>query len=458
MRSKNYGESSMLKETISILLVEDEADQRQLIQEILESEGHRVKVTDNADDAIALIRETAFDVIFSDWKLKHSNGMQILEYVRQQSLPIGFVMATAHGTIENAVIAMQKGADDYLTKPFQRTQLLLGITKAYNATLLKKENRQLTQRLSQQERLEGIIGRSGCMQKVFQRLERVSSTDATVLITGESGTGKELAARALHRLSTRKEKKFIAINCGAIPESLAEAELFGSEKGAFTGASQKQIGKFEAADGGTIFLDEIGELTLPLQTKLLRFLQEGTVVRLGSTQEVHLDVRVLAATHRDLQEQVAEKAFREDLFYRLNVVPVRMPALRERKEDIPILLDHFLESFSNRHSVPKPKLSSKLLKSLLDYAWPGNVRELSNLVERYVVLGDEVELIQQLNGKAKDPVNFLIPEEGINWEAFEREILAQAIHRFQGNRTQAAKWLGLPYKAFLYRIEKYGLT
>ena len=448
----------MLKETISILLVEDEVSQQQIIKEILESEGHQIDVTDDAVSAIKLIKEKQYDVVFSDWKLKQTNGMQILEYVRQGDLPLGFVMATAHGTIENAVIAMKMGADDYLTKPFQRTQLLLGITKAYNAALLKKENRQLSQQLSQQERLEGIIGQSACMQKVFKRLERVSTTDATVLINGESGTGKELAARALHRLSTRKDKNFIAINCGAIPESLAEAELFGSEKGAFTGASQRQIGKLEAANGGTVFLDEIGELALPLQTKLLRFLQEGTVVRLGSAEEIKLDVRVLAATHRDLQDQVSEKAFREDLYYRLNVVPVMMPALRKRKEDIPILLEHFLEIYSKRHSVSKPSFSSPLLKLLLEYAWPGNVRELSNLVERYVVLGDEEELLQLLQNQVKDLANFHIPDEGINWEAFEREILAQAIHRHQGNRTQAAKWLGLSYKAFLYRIEKYGLA
>lgn len=448
----------MIEDKIKILLVEDEPGQRQLIQEILETEGHDVEVSDNASAAIALIQEQTFDVVFSDWKLAKSNGMTILEYVRKQDLALGFVIATAYGTIENAVVAMQNGADDYLTKPFQQTQLLLSIAKAYQAKLLKQENRHLSQRLSQQERLEGIIGRSACMQKVFNRLEKISATDATVLISGESGTGKELAARALHRLSPRKDNNFIAINCGAIPETLAEAELFGAEKGAFTGATQKQIGKLEAANGGTVFLDEIGELGLALQTKLLRFLQEGTIVRVGATQEMPLDVRVLAATHRDLQERVADKAFREDLFYRLNVVPITMPALRERKEDLPILLDHFLETFSKRHKVSQPMLSKSLKKKLLDYSWPGNVRELGNMVERFVVLGDEEELLSQLQEKTLTPNQFVIPEEGINWEAFEKTILAQAIQRHQGNRTQAARWLGLPYKAFLYRMEKHGLS
>jgi len=442
-----------------ILLVEDDSGQRALVQDILSDAGYSVKACADVAAAQSMLAADYFDVVFSDWKLEEGTGLELLKYVRQHYSDLGFVIATAYGTIAHAVEAMQAGADDYLSKPFQRQELLLTIQKALAANQLKRQNSQLQSKLSEQDRLVDLVGQAPTMQKVFQRIERVSATDATILITGESGTGKELAARALHSLSPRKNHDFIAVNCGAIPESLAEAELFGAEKGAFTGANTTKIGKLEAANGGTLFLDEIGELPLNLQPQLLRFLQEGTITRVGSHQEIKLDVRVIAATHRNLLQQIAENEFREDLYYRLNVVPIEMPALRERKEDLPRLIKHFVQQFAKRYASETPELSKEVLKKLLDYHWPGNVRELSNLLERFFLLGDEQELLSQLQVTATiETRQFKLPEEGIEWEAFEKSILQQALDRFAGNRTKAAQFLGLPYKAFLYRLEKYQLS
>ncbi|MCJ8304829.1 sigma-54 dependent transcriptional regulator, partial [Shewanella sp.] len=382
----------MKVETLKILVVEDEPDQRSLISQMLEANNYQITSADSVEAAIVSLKQHVPDLVFSDWKLGQLSGMDLLTYVRREHPDMGFIIATAYGTITHAVDAMQAGADDYLAKPYQRQSLLLAIEKVAKSLVLKKQNRRLTSELSQQQELVGIVGKAPCMQKVYSRVQRVSATDATVLIGGESGTGKELAARALYQLSHRKHKPFIAINCGSIPESLAESELFGAEKGAYTGATALKIGKLEAANGGTIFLDEIGELPLLQQTNLLRFLQEGVISRLGQNGEIKLDVRVIAATHRDLKLEVAEGRFREDLYYRLNVVPIHMPPLRERQEDIGRLVEHFLKLHSSQYKMEQAKLSANTLKQLLDYAWPGNVRELSNRIERFVLLGDEEEM------------------------------------------------------------------
>ncbi|WP_428636670.1 sigma-54-dependent transcriptional regulator [Shewanella sp.] len=445
---------------LHILVVEDEPDQRELIVQMLTANQYQVESADSVEQAIVMIKAAAPDLVFSDWKLGQLTGMDLLNYVRREHPDMGFIIATAYGTITHAVDAMQAGADDYLAKPYQRQSLLLAIEKVAKSIALKRQNRRLSSELSQQQELVGLVGRSALMQKVYQRVQRVSATDATVLIGGESGTGKELAARALYQLSGRSHKPFVAINCGAIPESLAEAELFGAEKGAYTGATTQKIGKLEAADGGTVFLDEIGELPLLQQTKLLRFLQEGVISRLGQNSEIKLDVRVIAATHRDLQQEVAEGRFREDLYYRLNVVPIHMPALRERTEDIGRLVEHFLKLHASQYGVEVPKLSRDTLKALLDYSWPGNVRELANRIERFVLLGDEQEMVQELITAPQplDTSRFVLPEDGIQWESFEKDCLRQAMNRFEGNRTKAAQCLGLSYKAFLYRLEKYQLV
>lgn len=443
---------------MQILLVEDDPQQRGLISNILTAENHQVIQADSVEAAIVSLKNSPPDIVFCDWKLGSLSGIDLLTYVRKNQPALGFAIATAYGSISHAVEAMQAGADDYLAKPFQRQALLLCIDKIYQAKQLRSQNASLSQALAEQQHLVDIIGSADCMQQLYQRIQRISDTSATVLITGESGTGKELAARSLHQLSERKYQSFVALNCGAIPESLAEAELFGAMKGAYTGAHENKTGKLQAADNGTLFLDEIGELPLVLQAKLLRFLQESSITPVGSSKEIHLNVRVIAATHRHLPTMVNEGHFREDLFYRLNIVPIHMPALRDRGSDIGKLIDFFLQKFAAQYQINKPQISKASLKVLLDYHWPGNVRELSNAIERFVLLGDESELLAQLRSPpTTKPHQFTLPEQGLDWEAFEKDCLAQALERHNGNRTQAAKCLNMNYKAFLYRLEKYGL-
>lgn len=447
--------------TCNVLLVEDDPQQNKLITGILSGENFNVVACHSVEEAILALKEKPVDVVFSDWKLGTLSGLNLLNYVRQNQPELGFAIATAYGSISHAVEAMEAGADDYLAKPFQRQELLLCIDKIHNATLLRRKNSQLTHALSEQQQLVELVGSAPCMQRVYDRIKRVSNTDATVLITGESGTGKELAARALHQLSQREQPKFVAVNCGAIPESLAEAELFGSMKGSFTGATSDKMGKLECAEGGTLFLDEIGELSLPIQAKILRFLQEGTIVPVGSNEERKLDVRVIAATHRDLQTMVKELDFREDLYYRLNIVPIEMPPLRERQEDLGKLIDFFLEKYASHYQTEKPQISTQSMKQLMDYVWPGNVRELSNRIERFVLLQDEIELLPRDSGIVKTKTSdseYVLPEKGLNWDEFEKNCLDQALARHGGNRTKAAQFLGMSYKAFLYRLDKFGLT
>lgn len=450
-----------------VLIVEDEREQRELVADILQANGHRVVQAESVESAILELKKMVQvnalpDVVLSDWKLGHLTGIHLLEYVRKHQLNVGFVVATAYGSVKHAVEAIEKGADDYLSKPFQSQELLLAITKANTARTLRAQNNTLSAQLVEQQSLLELVGNAPCMQKVYDRIKRVSNTSATVLITGESGTGKELAARAMYQLSDRCNQPFIALNCGAIPENLAEAELFGAEKGAYTGAVAQKIGKIEAAHGGCLFLDEIGELSLLLQAKLLRFLQEGVITRLGSNQEIRVDVRVIAATHRNLPELISQQAFREDLYYRLNVVPIVMPSLRERKEDIPKLLHHFIQKFQHQYGCQVEQLSTKLKKHLYDHDWPGNVRELSNKIERFVLLGDEQELMAETQFASDQDDNtklkgFEIPEQGMVWDEFEQQCLMQALQRTTGNKTRAAKLLGISYKQFLYRLEKFGL-
>ncbi|WP_026377474.1 sigma-54-dependent transcriptional regulator [Aestuariibacter salexigens] len=448
----------MTKHTPHILVVEDDLQQREVIAHILTSEGFEVIAADSVEQAIVELKSQPIDLVFSDWKLGSLSGIDLLRYVKKQSPHIGFAMATAYGTIEHAVKAIEAGADDYLSKPFSRQALLLCIDKIDRARQLREQNRQLQGALGEQQQLVDLIGQAPCMQTLFTRLEKMSATDATVLILGESGTGKELAARALHKLSPRAEQPFIAINCGAIPATLAEAELFGAMKGAYTGADRDKQGKFQAASGGSLFLDEVGELPLELQTRLLRFLQEGTVTPLGSHQEVSVDVRVLAATHRNLEEMVTNGQFREDLYYRLNILPVTMPPLRERREDIPLLAKFFIQKSSNRYHRDPPAISKAGLKQLMEHSWPGNVRELANRIERFVLLEDETELVSQRSDNQSSSFSgFTFPAQGLDFDQLEKYLLTEALARSQGNRTAAAKLLNMNYKAFLYRLEKFGI-
>lgn len=449
-----------MNHTIRILIVEDEAAQRQVVADILSQAGYLVHCAEHVDEAEKHLLSQTTDIVLSDWKLPDRDGMQLLQWLRQQDLDCAFIMATAYGTISHAVDAMQAGADDYLAKPFDRHTLLLTIQKVSKTRQLSQENKRLNEALTQRDQLVDMIGQAPAMQRVFSRVMKVAATHATVLITGETGTGKELAARALHTLSSRANGPFIALNCGAIPESLVEAELFGAEKGAFTGAYKRQIGKLEAADKGTLFLDEIGELPLAMQTRLLRFLQEGTFSRIGSHQELKPDVRVLAATHQKLEESVKQKTFREDLYYRLNVIPVEMPALRERRDDIPKLVAYFIEQACKRHQQPSPEVPPEVLKYLIDRPWPGNVRELGNIIERLVVLADDKGIhLDDLEPttSVSQGLQFQVPSDGMSWPVHEADCLRQALTLSDNNKAQAARLLDLPYKAFLYRLQKYHL-
>ena len=457
----------MNNESRHILLVEDDRQQGEIIKSILEQANYQVTFVDSAQTAMLAIKESVtgspIDVIFCDWKLGSYTGMEVLSFARKRIPTVGFAIATAYGTIAHAVDAIEAGADDYLAKPFQRQSLLLCIEKADKAKQLRQQYTELNQRLSEQHKIVNLVGNAPCMRKVYSRIERVSVTSATVLITGESGTGKELAARALHELSPRKEKAFIAVNCGAIVETLAEAELFGAKKGAYTGAVQDTIGKLQSAHHGTLFLDEIGELSLNIQTKLLRFLQENIITVVGDSKEIPLDVRVIAATNRNLTKMIEQGDFREDLFYRLNIVPINMPPLRDRTQDIPPLIEYFMKKFAKRYKSKLPKLQKNTLKAMLDYHWPGNVRELSNRIERLALLGEEDDLLNDVKSATSSIKNtgggpdFTIPDEGIDWDEFEKSCLQQALTRFDNNRTLAAKFLGMSYKTFVYRVNKFGL-
>ena len=448
-----------------ILLIEDEAPQRHLVSELLREAGYQVVAAASGEDGLNELACGSFDLVLSDWKLPGIDGMEVFQRIKQNGIDVAFVMVSAYGTIARAVEAVRAGADDYLAKPFERETLLLAVERGLRARRLVDENRRLSEQLSEQDRLVDMVGRAPGMQRVYSALQRVADTDVTVLITGESGTGKELAARALHALSNRAEQPFVAVNCAAIPPDLADATFFGSRKGAFTGADRDRPGYFQAAAGGTLFLDEVGELPLDLQAKLLRVLQEHKVTAVGDVDEIEVDVRLVTATNRDLQTEAAAGRFREDLYYRLAVVPVHMPPLRERREDLPQLVEHITDSLVRRHGCARPTYPAAVTRWLLNHTWPGNVRELANTLERLVLLArdgrvsaEDLPLQNEAGSSAGgggESGNFQLGPGGLDWEEHEAEVLRQAMELANQNRTRAAKLLNMPYKAFLYRLEKY---
>ena len=449
---------------VSVLLVEDEAAQRRLIADILGREGHEVREAGTVAEALAAIDEKVPDLILCDWRMPGRDGGELLDEVRGRALGCAFVVMTAYGSIAHAVDAVRRGADDYLGKPFEREALLLAVKRVLKTRRLERENVALREVLREGDSYGELLGRSEPMLRLYRTIEKVAATDATVLVVGESGTGKELVARTLHRASRRSNGPFVAVNCAAIPETLIESELFGHEKGSFTGAHRRREGRFEEADGGTLLLDEIASMPLPLQASLLRVLQERRLTRVGGTGEVECDVRVVAASNRDLPALVAEGGFREDLYYRLNVVPIVLPPLRDRLDDVPMLAASFLEQASARHGIEMASLSPAVLRALMEHGWPGNVRELANVVERLVLLAEDGRVnlddlpaeVRSAGGGTGCP--FLLPAEGLVWDQVEADLLRQALERSQGNRAAAARLLGLGYKALLYRLEKHGMA
>jgi DNA-binding NtrC family response regulator len=448
-----------------ILIAEDEKSQRELLEGFLKKEGFSVETVPNGRQAIEKIGADFFDIAFLDYKMPELDGLQTLREMRKRFPDLPVVMMTAYGTVETAVASMKEGALDYLTKPIDLDELLLIIRKVLERSTLIRENRELKSRLQERYTFQNIIYGSPKMEEVMGLIARVAPSQATVLIRGESGTGKELIANAIHYASARSEKPFVKVSCAAIPETLLESELFGHEKGAFTGAVQKRIGRFEEADSGTIFLDEIGELPPSTQVKLLRILQEKEFQRLGSNLNLKTDVRVITATHRNLEEAMKNGLFREDLYYRLNVISIHLPPLRERKEDIPLLIDHFLKKYSELNRKKIHDLSKEARTLLLRYSYPGNVRELENLMERAVVLcrGEVIttqdlpfhlqegasEKQWEIPGKTKT-----LPD---SLEEIERDLIVKALYQHQGVQTKAAESLGISERVLRYKMKKYGI-
>ena len=413
-----------------------------------------------------MLEQAPCDLVLSDWKLGAEDGLELLRWLRVQFPDIAFVMATAYGTIEHAVAAMREGADDYLTKPFERSALLLAVSKALRTRQLEAENARLNAALTERDRLVDLIGRAASMQKVYRRIEKLAGTAASVLIQGESGTGKELVARAIHRYGKRSSGPFVPVNCGAIAETLMESELFGHVRGAFTGATADKPGLFQVADGGTIFLDEIGEMDVELQKKLLRVLQEREVRPVGGKTVSRVDVRVIAATNRDLRAMMESGQFRQDLYYRVAVINLDLPPLRERGDDIELLIEHFIDRAAAELGLDRKEFTPEAMDALQRYQWPGNVRELDNEVKKALTLSDErvgiEDLSVHLQGEAAQVEPTLVrAEEGAtlkeSLEQVERSLIEQALDRTGGNQTQVAKDLGISRVWLRKKMERYGL-
>src|ERR1700761_6715597 len=447
-----------------ILVVDDDSSLRRVMKMQLEEAGYEVALAWDGDQAWKMLKETEPQLIITDLQMPTS-GLELLNRIASEGMQTTVIVVTAFGTIETAVEAMKKGAYDYVTKPIDFEALVLVVHRAMERQNLLEEVRTLRSALDERYGFSGIVGHSKGFLRVLDQAARVSQKNTTVLIQGETGTGKELVARAIHHNSRRSNRPFIAVNCGAIPRDLVESELFGYMRGAFTGALSNKSGRFEAADGGTIFLDEVGELPLDAQVKLLRVLQEGEVPKLGSNNPVKVDVRVIAATHRDLSAMIEDEPFREDLYSRLAVVPLRIPPLRERREDIPELIDTLFQRARERHGLLDVRMASAVHQRLIAYAWPGNVRQLENVLERLLVLssGDLITVEDLPEEFAPPPASKAIlwptlPEEGISLEAIERDLISRALEKFEGNQTQAARYLDISRRTLIYRMEKHGLA
>ena len=449
----------------SILIVDDDEKIREFLSDILEEEGYEITTAEDGEKAIDLLKNRNFQLVLTDLKMPKVNGLEVIrEY--QSLYPHGTgIVITGYGSIESAVEAMKVGAYDYVTKPFKIDEIKIVIKRAIKQQRLEIENLSLRMHLKKKYKFENIIGDSDAIQEVFQLIEKVSDTDSTILIRGESGTGKELIAKAIHFNGYRKEKPLIPVNCGAIPEELLESELFGHVKGAFTGATSARVGRFELAHNGTIFLDEIGDMSPSLQVKVLRVLQEQEFERVGGTNTIKVNVRIIAATNQDLENAVIEKRFREDLYYRLNVIPINVPPLRKRKSDIPLLIHHFIERFNREKKKDVEQITPDVMESLLQYDWPGNVRELENTIERLVILKGKGKIsIRNLPDKllrgGQDAFfpKLDIPEDGICFKTvvteFEKELIIQALNKSDWVKNKAAKMLNLKRTTLVEKMKK----
>ena len=453
-----------------ILVADDEQSMREFLDIMLKKEGYKVSLASNGEEVAKLVDNDLFDLVLLDIRMPKLDGISALKKIKSNAPETIVIMITAYASADTAIKAMKEGAYDYITKPFKVEEIKLIIKNALEKKNLQKENILLKQVVRDRFHFGNIIGQSPKMVALYDLLEKVSPTKTNILITGESGTGKELVAKAIHYNSPRKEKPFVTLNCGAIPESLIESELFGHMKGAFTDAIATKKGLFEVADEGTIFLDEISELPLLMQVKLLRVLQDREFKRVGGTEDIRVDVRIIAATNKDLEEAVKEKRFREDLFYRLNVIQIKLPPLRDRKEDIQTLANHFLKKYSQELSKAISKISPEALQILLNYEYPGNVRELQNIIERAVALEGSEELtphnlssyLSEQPLLKKGPIDIEIPNEGIDLEKMvedlERSLLLKALDRTKGIKKKAAELLHINFRSMRYRLEKYGLN
>ncbi|HEX6158689.1 MAG TPA: sigma-54 dependent transcriptional regulator, partial [Thermoanaerobaculia bacterium] len=448
----------------TILAIDDDDSLRRVVEYNLAEEGYRVITAADGPSGLEAYQREAVDVVLTDIRMPGIEGIELLARLKAMQPELPVIMLTAFGTIDSAVEAMRLGAFDYLTKPFSRDQLRASVRKALEVAELRSENRQLREVVSERFSFANMIAGSRAMRAVSDTASRVAQTDTTVLLVGESGTGKELLARAIHFNSGRARGAFVTVNCAAIPEQLLESELFGHRRGSFTGAVADKRGKFEMANGGTVFLDEIGELAPLLQVKLLRVLQEREIDKVGETRPIKVDVRVLAATNRDLEKMIAGGTFREDLYYRLAVVSIRMPPLRERVDDIPLLVDAFLEKHAQRLGHARPAIQKDVYSAFNLYSWPGNIRELENVVERALVLDkDGVIGLDDLPDRLRTPaqrignVRIELPDEGISLEKVERELILTALEKHNWNQTRAAAYLDVTRSTLLYRMQKYAL-
>jgi two-component system response regulator AtoC len=449
-----------------VLVVDDEENIRLVLRTLLKKHGYEVEVAEEGEGALTALDSFDPDVILTDVRMPKMGGMGLLAALRAKQHPATVIVMSAYGNVDLAIEAMKAGAYDYVSKPFKPDEIVLALRKAEERETLRRENRALREQIQKESQFESILAKSRTMLDIFHTISKIADFKTTVLITGESGTGKELVARAIHARSTRKGAPFVAVNCGAIPENLLESELFGHKRGAFTDANADRRGLFEEAHGGALFLDEIGELPLSLQVKLLRVLQEDTIRRLGDTKDIKVDVRIITATHRDLVADVKSGRFREDLFYRINVLPIAIPPLRSRREDVNLLIDHFIERNNARLGTSIRGVSVEARKSLLEYAWPGNVRELENTIERAMVLA-EADILQASDlperlRDALDPVQVHLASGELSIKrttaVVEQILIRRALQKTKGNRTRAAQLLEISHRALLYKIKDYKVT